>query len=79
MKLSVKKVKALDDYKLNIVFNNNESKILDMKPYLDFGVFNKIRNVDIFKSVFVSFDTIEWENGVDLDPDFIYQKSIKVS
>lgn len=26
------------------------------------------------KRVRVSFDTIEWDSGIDLDPEFIYEK-----
>ena len=46
-----------------------------MKPYLDFGVFNKIRDYERFKRVRVAFDTIEWDEGVDLDPEFVNTKS----
>ncbi len=59
---------------LSIVFDNNETGILDMKPYLEFGVFRKLKNIDAFKQVRVSFDTIEWASGVDLDPEFVYEK-----
>lgn len=71
---SVKTVVPQNDYVLLITFNNGESGTLDMKPYLDFGVFKRIKNFNAFKKVRVSFDTIEWEAGVDLDPEFVYQK-----
>ena len=45
-----------------------------MKPYLDFGVFNRIKDYKSFKKVRVAFDTIEWESGADLDPEFVYVK-----
>jgi hypothetical protein len=45
-----------------------------MKPYLDFGVFQKIKEYAHFKRVRVAFDTIEWEQGVDLDPEFVYAR-----
>ena len=45
-----------------------------MKPILDFGVFQQIKNYEAFKQVRVSFDTIEWECGVDLDPEYVYEK-----
>ena len=45
-----------------------------MKPILDFGVFQQIKDYDAFKRVRVSFDTIEWECGVDLDPEYVYEK-----
>ena len=48
--------------------------ILDMKPYLNFGIFKKIQDPSIFKAVHVSFDTIAWESGADLAPEFVYKK-----
>ena len=71
---SVKTVVPQDDYTLDITFNNGESGKLDMKPYLDFGIFNRIKDYKSFKKVRVAFDTIEWESGADLDPEFVYVK-----
>ena len=74
MNPSVKSVVPQNDYLLFITFSNGESGSLDMKPYLEFGVFKRIKNYDTFKQVRVAFDTIEWEGGVDLDPEFVYAK-----
>jgi hypothetical protein len=46
-----------------------------MKPYLDFGVFKRLRDYEKFKRARVAFDTIEWDEGMDFDPEFIYKKS----
>ena len=75
MYLSVKKVKPLSDYKLELTFENNEIKIFDVKPYLDTGLFKTLKDRHIFEMVKVSFDTIEWPNGIDLDPEVLYEKS----
>ncbi|WP_024299433.1 DUF2442 domain-containing protein [Methylomicrobium lacus] len=72
---SVKNVVANEDYTLSIDFDNGESGTLDMKPFLDFGVFRKIKSYNAFKRVRVAFDTVEWDSGVDLDPEFVYSKS----
>ena len=45
-----------------------------MKPYLDFGVFRKIQDPSVFETVHISFDTVAWESGADLDPEFVYDK-----
>ena len=71
---SVKNVIANSNYELAIDFDNGESGVLDMKPFLNIGVFKKINKPDAFKKVRVSFDTIEWDSGVDLDPEFVYSK-----
>lgn len=71
---SVKEVIAHDDYTLSLVFGNGEHGILDLKPVLDFGLFQRIRDLSNFKRVRIAFDTIEWDCGVDLDPEYIYAK-----
>lgn len=72
---SVVNVIPEEDYLLSIDFDNGERGVLDMKPYLDFGVFNRLKERSVFNRVHVSFDTIEWDSGIDLDPEFVYNKS----
>ncbi len=74
---SVKEVTPLDDYTLSVVFENGESGRIDIKPMLNFGVFRRIKDYEAFKRVRVAFDTIEWDCGVDLDPEFIYAKCME--
>jgi uncharacterized protein DUF2442 len=71
---SVKEVTPGDNYTLSVVFDNGEKGHLDMKPILDFGIFQRIKDHDAFKRVRVSFDTIEWDCGVDLDPEYVYAR-----
>lgn len=71
---SVKRVTPTENYVLFIDFANGEQGTLDMKPFLDFGVFQKLKNQDAFACVRVAFDTVEWEAGIDLDPAFVYEK-----
>ena len=74
---AVKKVEANENYVLMITFDNGESGVLDMKQYLDFGVFQRLKDRNAFKRVRISFDTIEWDAGVDLDPEFVYEKCMR--
>lgn len=71
---AVIKVLPIDDYVLSIFFDNGEYGRLDMTEYLDFGVFNRLKDPEAFRRVRVSFDTVEWDVGVDLDPEFVYAK-----
>ena len=75
MYLGVIGVKPLENYQLELVFENKEIRVFDIKPYLDTGVFSELKDNAIFKTVHVSYDTIEWANGVDLDPEVLYEKS----
>jgi hypothetical protein len=71
---SVKSVIPTEDYVLSIDFDNGERGTLDMKPFLDFGVFRRLKDRVAFERVRVAFDTIEWDAGIDLDPEFVYEK-----
>jgi len=75
---AVTKVTPADDYILQIEFDNGERGTLDMKPYLDFGVFRRLQDRNVFKRVRVSFDTVEWDSGIDLDPAFVYEKCSRI-
>ncbi|WP_195941128.1 DUF2442 domain-containing protein [Romboutsia sp. 1001713B170131_170501_G6] len=79
MYLAVKEVKPIDNYKLILTFENNEIKIFDMNPYLDKGIFQELKDENLFKAVRVSFDSIEWPNEADIDPETLYEDSISYS
>jgi len=75
MYLAVIDVEPLNDYKLLLTFENGEKRIFDVSPYLDKGIFQELKNEDKFKTVRVGFDSIEWCNQADLDPEFLFEKS----
>lgn len=72
-------VKPLDNYKLKLKFENDEIKIFDMKEFLDIGLFKQLKNQSEFNKVRVCFDSIQWENGLDFDPEILYSKSVDIS
>ncbi|KAF5090584.1 MULTISPECIES: DUF2442 domain-containing protein [Acetobacterium] len=75
MYLAVIDVEPLNDYKLLLTFENGEKRIFDVSPYLDKGIFQELKNEEKFKTVRVRFDSIEWCNQADLDPEFLFEKS----
>lgn len=76
MFFAVTDVKPLNDYLLCLTFKNGEQKIFDMKPYLRIAIFQELKDEKIFKSAKVSFDTVEWENKADIDPETLYHESL---
>lgn len=70
--------KVLNNYKLEIKFDNNERKIFDVKPYFKFKIFNDLKNYEEFKKVQISGLSIEWENGADICPDELYNNSRQI-
>ncbi len=64
------------DFLLRIHYANGERRVLDMRPWLSTGVFRRIAEPCVFATARISFDTVEWMNGVDIDPDFVYVRSV---
>lgn len=75
MYLAITDVKPQEDYLLLLTFENGEKRQFDMKPYLDLGIFQELKDLRLFKTVKPSFDSIEWENEADMDPEILYHKS----
>ncbi len=75
MYIGVKKAKPLQNYEILITFENNEEKIFDLKPYLHTGLFADLKNENLFNTVHVVFDSLEWNNGVDICPEILYSES----
>jgi hypothetical protein len=71
----VKKVKARDNFELELVFDNDEVKVFDVKPYMDRGIFTELKQPEYFNQVRIFFDSITWPNGQDFDPDHLYIES----
>jgi len=78
MYFAIKDVKPQDNYLLLLTFENGEKRQFDMKPYLNLGIFQELKDFKLFKTVKTSFDSIEWDNEADFDPEVLYQKSIKI-
>lgn len=76
MNYAVISVEAIENCNLLLTFKTGEKKIYDMKPHLDGGIFEELKDKNLFRKVRVGFDTIEWENGADFDPEVLYQDSI---
>ena len=78
MYFAVKEVKPQDNYILILTFENGERRQFDMKPYLNLGIFQELKDLRLFKTVTTSFDSIAWDNEADIDPEILYLESSKI-
>ena len=74
----IRSVYPLSDYRLILEFENDEYRVANIKPIVDQGgVFVPLRDPDVFRTVKIGESgTIEWDNGVDLDPDVLFARSV---
>lgn len=71
--LKVVDVDYVKDYTLRITFNDGIIKNVDLQSYLTGDVFGELRDMDKFIQYGLTRVTIEWANGADLAPEFLYQ------
>ena len=69
---TVTKVEPLSDHCLKIVFKTGDIKIFDVKPYLDKGVFSKLRDPELFNQAYVAYDTVCWPGNLDISPETLF-------
>ncbi len=75
---AVIEVEPLENHILKLKFDNCQVRIFDMKKYLDIGRFKELKDINQFNQVKVCFDSIEWSNGLDFDPEILFEKSNKI-
>jgi len=73
MFLEVIKATYLADYKVLLDFNDGTSVIANLENELNGPVFQPLKNKDYFKTFIIRYNTIEWDNGADFAPEFLYE------
>lgn len=75
MNPEVTNIFALENHTLRLVFEGGEIREFDLKPYLNFGIFEELKNDAYFISVKIEFGSLEWPNGQGLSNDTLFRKS----
>lgn len=64
------------DHRLLLEFSNSETRLFDLTPYLDKGVFSALRDSAEFARVQVVDGSVEWPGEIDLSYDTLYLRSV---
>ena len=73
MFIEVIEAEYVGGYKLLLLFNNGERRIVDLSNSLKGTVYTPLKDVDYFKRFSIKFNTVEWENGADFAPEYLYE------
>lgn len=71
-------ITAHADYLLTVTFANGEVRQFDARPYLDRGIFVRLKNIGLFKLARVEHGTVSWPGGLDIAPETLYLKSTEI-
>lgn len=72
MFLEIIRAEYVDNYRLKLYFNNEQVKIVDLQHSLEGEVFEPLKNLDYFKNFSIEFNTIQWQNGADFAPEYLF-------
>jgi hypothetical protein len=73
MFIEVLKAEYIGDYSIALTFNNGVTKTVNLQNELTGVVYEPLKNHDYFKNFRIKFNTIEWENGADYAPEYLYE------
>jgi hypothetical protein len=75
MILHVESVRYLGGFRLRLRFSDGATKDVDLEDELYGDVFEPLRDLDFFSRVRVNPETktVEWPNGADFAPEFLYE------
>lgn len=71
----VSQAECQPDHSLVLTFTNGEKRRFDIRPYLDFPVFQPLREVAYFLRGRADHGTVVWPDQVDFCPDTLYLES----
>jgi hypothetical protein len=72
---TVTRVQVRESFRLELEFDTGERRIFDARPYLEKGVFQQLRDPQLFGQAYVAFGTVCWPGNLDIAPETLYDRS----
>jgi hypothetical protein len=71
--VEARRVRALDDYRLEIVFDEDATGVIELTQFVGLGEMTEpLRDSACFRCVFVEMGTPTWPNGMDWSPEALH-------
>lgn len=67
----------ISDYKIWLCFNDGRKGFVDLEEIVHQDhrqIFRELENLHMFKDFYLDRDTIVWSNGLDLAPEFLWER-----
>lgn len=69
----------LENYRLQVEFDNGEVRIFDVKPLIRGSWMGELADKAYFKTVRIGGLSVEWPHEQDICPDQLYENSVPVT
>ena len=77
--IRVRAVEIAPNYELLIAFTDGQRRCFDMKPYLSYPVFQRLKNESLFSLASVDYGTVVWPGEIDIAPETLYEESVPIT
>ena len=72
-------VNYIKDYTMDLKFSNGETRRVDFLPLLKGAKREELKDMNNFIQFGLNHWTLEWYNGIDFAPDYLYKQGTVVS
>ena len=72
-------VNYINDYNMDLKFSNGETRRVDFLPLLKGAKREELKDMNNFIQFGLNHWTLEWYNGIDFAPDYLYKQGTVVS
>ncbi|MEY8486118.1 DUF2442 domain-containing protein [uncultured Parabacteroides sp.] len=76
--IRVTNVDYVEGYTMDLEFSNGKTKRIDFLPLLNGKIFEPLKDMKNFIQFGLTHWTIEWFNGADFAPDYLYKQGIEI-
>ena len=73
--MEIKRAEYIDGYSIRLYFSNGQIRLADLESSLCGPVFQPLKDIEYFKRFSIPYNTIQWENGADFAPEYLYEIS----
>lgn len=73
-------VECDSEFRLYLQFEDGSWRMADLENHLNGEVFEPLRDLCLFRTAKLNLDvdTVVWENGADMSPDFLYEIGVPI-
>lgn len=67
------------NYFLEVTFSDGVTKVVDIKPYFQWKVFQPLKDTELFNKAYVEYGGVAWNDKIDIAQEALYDKGRTVS
>lgn len=75
---TIAKARALDDHRVEVVFQGGSKGIFDCAPYFELAYYKPLKDPVFFKFAHVSLGDLAWPNDIDIGADDVWDNAVRI-